>query len=185
MKKMIIIEKDKKEPKKKKEKIDKIDDGTMFLIDLENNLLEKPYAINKIIYDEKLDRYFFIFVDKVGIISYIYEVKKLDFKKKFVENATFISNVFDKEFTKKEIEVIVDEIFNRDDKLNAESVKFKGDKLLAFKRKMNDRFSGKRASTRLFLTLNVPNQFIRNEKVDFVSLMIYIIDYYRKKLKLD
>ena len=184
MNKIRVIKKNKTE-NKVRTKIKKIDDSTMFYIDLENNLVEKPYSIDRIIYDEKLDRYFFVFIDRVGVVNYIYEVTKLDFKKKFVENATFISNIFNKEFAKRDIENIVEEIFNRDDKLNADSVKFRGDKLLAFKKKMNERFSGKRSSTRLFLTLNVPKHYINNEKVDFVSLMIYIIDYYRSKLKLD
>lgn len=174
--------KNKKDKEKVKEKIKNIDNTTMFYIDLKNSLIEKPYLINDIIFDEKNDRYFFLFLDKRdNIIQYIFKVKKLDFKKKFVENAAFISNILNKEFAKRDVENIVEEIFSRDDKLNADSVKFRGDKLLAFKKKLDDRSNGKRCSTKLFLTLNVPKHYINNEKVDFVSLMIYIIDYYLTK----
>lgn len=166
-----------------KEKIQKINITTLFYIDLKNCLIYKPFIISDIIFDEKNDRYFFIFSNKKDkTIQYIYKIKKIDFKNKFVKNVTFISNVLNREFAKNDIENIVDEIFVKDNKLCAKSVKFKRDKLLAFRNEINK--NGKRFhSTKLFLTLNVPNQNISNEKVDFLSLMIYIIDYYVERKK--
>lgn len=161
-----------------KKKIQKINITTMFYIDLKNCLIYKPFMISDIIFDEKNDRYFFIFSNKKDkTIQYIYKAKKIDFENKFVKNVTFISNTLNKEFTKNDIENIVDEIFAKDNKIYAKSVKFNRNKLLAFRNEINK--NGKRfQSTKLFLTLNVPNQNISNEKVDFLSLMIYIINYY-------
>lgn len=161
-----------------KKKIQKINTTTMFYIDLKNCLIYKPFMISDIIFDEKNDRYFFIFSNKKDkTIQYIYKAKKIDFENKFVKNVTFISNTLNKEFAKNDIENIVDEIFAKDNKIYAKSVKFNRNKLLAFRNEINK--NGKRfQSTKLFLTLNVPNQNISNEKVDFLSLMIYIINYY-------
>ena len=179
MKKNIKIEKE----DNVKKKVKKIDDDEMYLIDLQNLLNEKPYTISNIIFDKKTKKYFFIFVDKKGDISYIYKVSKVDFKKHFVEKVVFISDIFNRIFSKKNIENIVEEIFNNDDELKVDSVKFRGDKLLAFKKKMNNRNKGRRCSTKLILSLTVPKCFIKNEDIDFTSLMIYIIDYYRNKYK--
>lgn len=166
-----------------KEKIQKINTTTMFYIDLKNCLIYKPFIISDIIFDEKNDRYFFIFSNKKDkTIQYIYKAKKIDFKNKFVKNVTFISNALDREFTKNDIENIVDEIFVKDNKICAKSIKFGRNKLLAFRNEIDK--NGRRfQSTKLFLTLNVPEQNISDEKVDFLSLMIYIIDYYVERKK--
>lgn len=166
-----------------KDKVEKIDNSNMYLIDLQNLLSEKPYDINNIIYDKSSGKYFFIFVDKKGKTNYIYKIAKVDFKKHFVENVIFISDIFNGIYTKKNIEDIVEEIFDNDKEIKADSIKLRGDKLLAFKKKMNDRNEGRRCSTKLVLILTVSNCFIKNEEIDFTSLMIYIIDYYREKYK--
>lgn len=167
----------------RKKTFNKLSDSDMYLIDLKNLLSEKPYIIEDIIYHESSGKYYFIFVNKKGDVNYIYKVSKLDFKKKFVENVTFISNILNKEFRKHAIEDIVEEIFDRDKKIHADVVKYQGDKFLVFKKKLEDKTKGRRYNTKLFLSLNIPSYFIKDEKVDFTFLMIYIIDYYLEKAK--